>query len=252
VARLWHRAVAERDAVSTALLGVAGDSADERALAEQVCRACVVGLDIDGASMSVLTASVARVTLWSSDATASLLEELQFSLGEGPCMQAATTGRAVMVADVNDSPEAAGWPAFTAAVLERSAARALFVVPLQWGVINLGVLDLYRVAPGGLSQDQCRDVIAAANLAALMMLELRTDPDDALGLHDSDAPWLDPELGSHTAIHQATGMVIAQLNIHATDALARLRAHAFSHHRLLLEVAADVVARRLIFTDEMR
>jgi GAF domain-containing protein len=235
-----------------ALVGIAGYCADKRALAEQVCRACVEGLDIDGASMSILTASVARETLWVSDATASLLEELQFSFGEGPCMQAATTGRAVMVADLNDSLDAASWPAFAAAVLEQSNVRALFVVPLHWGVINLGVLDLYRVAPGGLSQDQCRDLIAATNLAALMMLELRTDPDDSLGLHDSDAPWLDPTLSSHTEIHQATGMVIAQLNIRATDALARLRGHAFSHQRLLLDVAADVVARRLIFTEEKR
>jgi GAF domain-containing protein len=190
--------------------------------------------------------------MFASDATASLLEDLQFSLGEGPCMQAATTGRAVMVSDLSDSVEATSWPAFAAAVVEHTGVRALFVVPLHWGVINLGVLDLYQATPGALSQPQCRDVIAAANLAALMMLELRTDPNDPAGLRDSDAPWLDPTLGTHTQIHQATGMVLAQLDIDATDALARLRAHAFSHQRLLLDVAADVVARRLIFTDEMR
>ena len=244
--------MAERGVVSAALLGMAGDSGDERVLAAQFCGACIAGLDIDGASISMLTASVARETLFASDATARLLEDLQFSLGEGPCMQAATTGRAVMVSDLSDSVEATSWPAFAAAVVEHTVVRALFVVPLHWGVINLGVLDLYRATPGGLSQPQCRDLIAAANLAALMMLELRTDPDDPAGLHDSDAPWLDHTLGSHTEIHQATGMVLAQLDIDATDALARLRAHAFSHQRLLLEVAADVVARRLIFTDEMR
>jgi hypothetical protein len=244
--------VVERGVVSTALLSIAGYCADERALAEQVCLACVQGLDIDGASMSLLTASVARETLWASDATADQLEELQFSFGEGPCMRAATSGRAVMVSDLNDSAEAASWPAFAAAVLEQSTARALFAVPLQWGVINLGVLDLYRIAPGGLGQEQCRDLIAATNLASLMMLEMRTDPDDSLGLHDSDAPWLDPKLSSHSEIHQATGMVIAQLNVRATDALARLRGHAYSHQRLLLDVAIDVVARRLIFTDEKR
>jgi hypothetical protein len=243
--------MAERGEVSTALLGAAGDSGDERELAQRICRACIDGLDIDGASMSLLTTSVARETLWASDATANLLEELQFSLGEGPCMQAATTGRAVMVADLQHSGEAERWPAFAAAVAERTAVRALFVMPLQWGVINLGVLDLYRVSPGGLNQAQCRDLIAAANLAAVMMLDLRTDPDNLAGLDDSDVPWLDPALGSHTGIHQATGMVLAQLGIDATAALARLRAHAFSHQRLLLDVAADVVARRLVFTEEM-
>ena len=252
MARGRHRAVGDRGVVSTALLGIAGHGADERSLAGQICRACIEGLDIDGASISLLTASVARETLFTSDATASLLEELQFSLGEGPCMQAAVSGRAVMVSDLCDGVETASWPAFAAAVVEQTGVRALFVVPLQWGVVNLGVLDLYRAEPGGLSQEQSRDLIDAANLAALMMLELRTDPDDPPGPHLSDAPWLDPTLGTHTQIHQATGMVLAQLDIDATDALARLRAHAFSHQRSLHDVADDVIARRLIFTSEMR
>lgn len=245
--------VVEPGAVIKALLTVTRDSADERVLAAQICRACLQGLDIDGASMSLLTASVAaRETLFASDAVATLLEELEFSLGEGPCMQAATTGRAVMIADLDYSGQAQSWPAFAAAVAEHTGVRALFVIPLQWGVINLGVLDLYRLAPGGLSPAQCRDVIGVADLAALMMLEARTDPDNPYGNDDSDAPWLDPTLSSHAQIHQATGVVLSQLGINATDALARLRAHAFAHQRPLLDVAADVVTRRLIFTEEMR
>ena len=245
--------VGERGPVSAAVLGIDRDHrGGERILAEQVCRACVQGLDVDGASMSLLTAQVARETLWASDPTAQLLEELQFSLGEGPCMQAASTGRAVLIPDLHHSSEVARWPMFAAAVAERTTVGALFVVPLQWGVINLGVLDLYRQESGGLSPPQWRDVLYAAHLAAVMLLEPRTDPDNPDGAVDSDAPWLDPGLGSNAAIHQATGMVLAQLDIDATHALARLRAHAFTHQQLLLEVAADVVSRRLVFTEEMR
>jgi hypothetical protein len=36
----------------------------------------------------------------------------------------------------------------------------------------------------------------------------------------------------------------------ATDAFARLRAYAFLEHRLLGDVARDVVARRLRFTQD--
>ena len=43
-------------------------------------------------------------------------------------------------------------------------------------------------------------------------------------------------------------MVIAQLGVEADDALALLRAHAFANASSLLEVAADVVERRLNFT----
>ena len=46
-------------------------------------------------------------------------------------------------------------------------------------------------------------------------------------------------------------MVSVQLGISAAEALARMRAHAFVHHRLLIDVARDVVARRLVFTEDM-
>ena len=76
---------------------------DDRALAEQICRACVDGLGIDGAAISLLTAGELRETLWASDATADLMEDLQFSLGEGPCVEAATSGRPVLAPDISDT-----------------------------------------------------------------------------------------------------------------------------------------------------
>jgi hypothetical protein len=250
----------ESDAVVRALLAIVSDGSDDRVLAQRICRACIEGLDVDGAVISVLTASVSRETLWASDATAQRLEDLQFSLGEGACMQAARTGVPVLVPDLRDSTEVARWPIFAAAVAEQTTVRALFALPLQWGVINLGVLDLYRTTPGGLSQAQWRDALSAADIAALMMLTLRTDPDNPGNLDGvpgadgtvAAAGWLDHSLGSHTEIHQATGMVLAQLGITAAEALARLRGHAFVEKRLLLDVARDVVDRRLVFTEDMR
>jgi hypothetical protein len=70
---------------------------DDDALARLICQACMAGLDVDGAVLSVLTATVSRVTLWATDATAELIEELQFTLNEGACMEAAATGRPVLV-----------------------------------------------------------------------------------------------------------------------------------------------------------
>jgi GAF domain-containing protein len=236
--------VAERGAVTRALLEIARDVGDDRALAERVCRACVVGLDVDGAAISLLTASSGRETLCATDATAELLEDLQFSLGEGACMEAALTGRPVLVPDLHHSTEVGHWPVFAAAVLEQSDVGALFAVPLQWGTINLGVLDLYRTAPGSLSGAQLRDAISAVDMAALMFLGMRTDP--------GDGAWLDHSLHGRAEIHQATGMVLVQLGVSATDALARMRAYAFVEQRLLGDVAHDVVSRRLLFTPDTR
>ena len=52
-------------------------------------------------------------------------------------------------------------------------------------------------------------------------------------------------------VHQATGMVSVQLGVSAAEALARMRAYAFVHNRLLIDVARDVVARRLRFSENM-
>ena len=234
--------MAERGAVTRALLEIARDVADDRALAEQVCQAYVVGLDVDGAAISLLTASTAHQTLCATDATAELLEDLQFSLGEGACVEAAVTGRPVLVADLHHSTEVSRWPIFAAAVVEQSDVAALFAVPFQWETINLGVLDLYRTAPGSLSDTQLRDVMRAADMAALMFLGVRTDP--------GEGAWLDQSLHGRAEIHQATGMVVVQLGVSATDALARLRAYAFVEQRLLSDVARDVVSRRLSFAPD--
>lgn len=250
--------MAEPGVVTRALLGIVGGGIDDRELARRICQACVDGLDIDGAAISLLTATVSRETLWATDATAELLEDLQFTLNEGACMQAAATGNPVLVPDLHHSAETARWPMFAAAVAEQTLVGALFALPLQWGTVNLGVLDLYRATRGSLSDVQWRDALAAADTAALILLGRRTDPaqpDD--GSRDATAHvadgggWLDHGLGHRAEIHQATGMVLAQLEISATDALARLRAHAFAHQRLLIDVARDVVTRRLVFTDDM-
>lgn len=234
--------VSETGGVTQALLTMGHDVRDDRMLAAQICLACIDGLDIDGAAISLHTASTLRETLYASDHISDLLEELQFTLGEGACMDAARTGHPVLVPDMGDIAESVRWPIYAAAVVEEAGVAAVFALPLQWATINLGVLDLHRKAPGSLSAAQLRDAVSAADIAALMLLGLRTDPGE-------ERIW-DRSWGNRVEIHQATGMVVAQLDVSATDAFARLRAYAFAEHRLLGDVARDVVTRRLRLTRE--
>ena len=236
--------MAELGVVTRALLGIARRLRDDRVLAERICLAAVEGLEVDGAAISLLTASTLRETLYATDATAELLEDLQFSLGEGACVDAATSGAPVLIADLNDPAQTSRWPMYAAAVVDQARVSAVFAFPLQWGPINLGVLDLYRRDPGPLSSAQVRDAISASDAAALMLLALRTDPDP-----EGDEVW-DRSWSKRAEIHQATGMVIAQLGINPTDAFARLRAHAFTEGVSLGKVARDVVARRLHFNKD--
>lgn len=229
--------------VTRALLETIGEVADDSQLAQRICTLCVTGLDVDGAAISLLIEGAEMATLWATDTTAELLEDLQFALNEGPSIQAAAIGSPVLVSDLDEPGEASSWPMFADAVAERTSVRALFALPLQWGAIKLGVLDLHRVEPGGLSEVQRRDVLAAADTASVLMLGLRTGP--------GDDRWLDPAMSHRAEIHQATGMVLAQLGVSATEALTRMRAHAFAEQRLLSEVARDVVSRQLRFSPEM-
>jgi nucleoside-diphosphate-sugar epimerase len=244
----------EPGVLNRALMAIGRDVPDDRAMAEKICQACVHNLDVDGASILVLTTSEAQQMLWASDPTARLLEELQFSLGEGACMDASTTGTPVFVPDLHHSTRTARWPIFAAAVAERTNVTALFALPLQWGAARLGVLVLYRVAPGELSEPQRRDALAAANTAALMLLTLDTEPGRAA------TRWLDHAIltHTHTQIHQATGMVLAQLGIGAPEAVASPMAEpenpdevivpAREGTRRVLWAARDGGARRVVLT----
>ena len=252
--------VAEPGAATRALLAIHRDGLNGSSdLGQAICRACVAGLGVDGAVLSLLTATTSRVTLWATDDIAALIEELQFDLNEGACMEAAETGRPVLVGDLRRSTEAGRWPMFAAAVVEQTPVRALFAFPLQSGTVNLGVLDLYRVRAGNLSSGQYDDALGAVGVAASMIGGSDVDsplrdrpgghPDGSAGTGGS---WLDDSLSHRAEVHQATGMALVQLGISAPEALAWLRAHAFAHQRQLIDVAKDVVARRLRFTEEMR
>jgi GAF domain len=236
--------VVERGAVTRALLAIARDVGDEAVLASEICAAFVGGLDVDGAAISVLTMTEVRQTLAATDATAELLEDLQFSLNEGVCVEAATSRVPVLVPDLDDIVQTAQWPLFAAAVRERTRVRAMFALPLRWGAVALGVLDLYRDKTGSLPTHQLWDLVDAADTAALMLLGQRTDPAGREG-------WLDVAVGRRAEIHQATGMVLIQLDVDAAEALARLRGYAFARGLLLVDVARAVVNRRLVFTPEM-
>ena len=198
---------------------------------------------VDGAAVTVMLSATPRETVYASDPTAVELEELTLTLGEGPGVDAVTDGPA-LAADLTSAQCAARWPAFAPAAVD-AGAMAVFALPLQVGGIRLGVMDLYRARPGPLRHDQLADALLLADIACALLL----DP-----VLDEHPHWhgREPELAGpqHPEVHQATGMMIVQLEVSAALALVRLRAYAYSHERRLREVAADVVARRLRFTPD--
>lgn len=203
----------------------------------RVIRACVDVLPVDGASVSVMSGPRERETLYASDEIAAKIEDVQFSLGEGPCFEAFATRRPVLVPDLQQASVVA-WPMFAAAIASIPIG-AVFAFPLQAGAIGIGAVDLYRRRPAWLSNDELALALEVVDLVATVLLGLRLgDPTDPESLRGVLSP-------GREQVHQATGMLIAAFSISAEEALARLRGYSFVKDRPLDAVAKDLVTRRL-------
>lgn len=207
----------------------------------RLCQVCAEKLPISGAGLAFMTSAGHVGTITATDGAAAELEDLQQVLGEGPCVDAFRDGRPVLQPDLA-ATGMSRWPGFTDGALEAGIA-AVFAFPLQVGAIRLGVLDLYRDSPGSLDLPQLAEALAFTEAATAILLHLQGKAPPGQLLH----PRLAEVVESRREIHQATGMITVQAAVGVAEALLLLQAHAFGSERPLLEVAKDVVARRLRF-----
>jgi GAF domain-containing protein len=224
---------------------LAETASEHSSACQRICELCVRTLDVTGGGISVVTATGNRGVVCATDDISARIEDLQFTLGEGPCVDAVASGGPVLISDLTESADIAveRWPAF----LEGAGAagvRAVFALPMRIGAISVGVMDLYRETPGDLSADDLSAALHAADAAALALIHLDTELDDTF----SD------DLGARSTyqlqVHQATGMVQMQAEVRTEEAFLLLRARAFSTGRPLVDIATDVVERRLRFLKE--
>jgi hypothetical protein len=190
-----------------------------------------------------MTSGTGLELMFATDSHSEELEELQFTLGQGPAVDGADGAGPVLVADLSAAEAWRRWPLFAPAAADRGIG-AMFAFPIAAGAARFGVLDLYRRSAGPLSSAELADALAFSD--AILDLALY----DRGGLQ-AGVKMLDGDLAERRAeVHQAAGMASVQLGVTVIDALARLRAYAFVHDRGLAEVAADVVARRLRFSPD--
>ena len=209
--------------------------------ANALCVACVDLLGVDGAAISMVHEGSSQGTFGASSASSRRLDEYQFTFGEGPCLDAAAGREAVLVPDL-DSPHEMRWPAFAGAVLG-DGIRAVFAMPILVTSAAVGALDLFRAGPGPLSADRLAGGMLAAELASVPLLDLFSSAEDA-GAEDD--PWAQLADLDRVEVYQATGMLIAELDVDATEALVRLRAHAIATNQTASEVAVAIIERRLM------
>ena len=207
------------------------------ALLTRLCSAAVRDLPVTWCGVSLMTESDPLGMGAASDATCEALEELQFTVGEGPSIDAFWSRRPVFADDLSEGASLR-WPIYAPCALD-FGARAVFALPLQVGAARLGVLDLYADRPGGLPDHALTQAMAFAHAATEAVL----DGQSLAG--DSGADSLDKTMGHGWEVYQAQGMVMAQGADDIVDAMVRLRTHAHTSHCGLDDVAGDIVSGRL-------
>jgi hypothetical protein len=201
-------------------------------------------ISVSGTGVMLMSNDSPQGSLCASGSVSALIEELQFTLGEGPCVDAHRQDRVVL------EPDLAGngldrWLAFSPGAVD-AGVRAVFAFPLRVGAVRLGALDLYRDGPGRLSDEQHADAEVMADVVASWVLDVQADaPTGALAAELVSGAEL------YGIVHNAAGMASVQLGVSVSEALIRMRAYCFVNGRPLRDVAQDMVERKLRLQEEM-
>ena len=213
---------------------------------EAACEASVALAGVSGAQLTLMNGTGQGESRYSTNDTGTQLENLRFTLGEGPCDDAIRAGLPVLVGDLDSWENHQQWPLFVPSA-GATGARAIFAFPLRSGAIRIGALVLHRTSPGRLSPEQISNALVLADIIMSLLL------DELTRAHlDSGVAPLNGMPLSRAEVHQATGMLSVQMEVSMDEALVRLRAHAFAHDQPVVEVARDIVARRLRLSPDGR
>lgn len=198
-------------------------------------------LPVDGVGISTLGVPFGSETVCATDPLAARLDEVQMDLGEGPCWLAKRSRRPVLMSDIRNRSTQV-WPIFAEAIRDEDVG-GMYAFPLIIGTLSIGAVDLFSARPGGLTDEQVAQANQLSAIAARQVLRRSLSTREPRGDDDSRVPGLAEH--SRRVIHQATGMVLVQLDVSADDALLIIRGHAFAHARSVRDIATDIVERRL-------
>jgi hypothetical protein len=220
----------------------------------EICDTAMLQARADGAALAVLSRSAqSRELVYATDSLAQRIDELQYTVGEGPCFDAYLDDSPQFYPELTSTDQTSRWPTF-AAEATQLGAQALFAFPIPAGQQPMGVLELYRRSAGSLDAAECA---AVEECAATIAHRLVTNWEHYVDRFGDVEQALDAAATSdvalsqaahpftRTQIHIAGGMVAVQLGIDADEGVDRLRAYSYACGRRISCVAADIIARRL-------
>lgn len=176
------------------------------------------------------------MTVASSDDRAPMLDEEQYVVGEGPCLEALRTGQPVLVADQATDQR---WAEYARRARARGV-RSSLSLPLFVDGRSLGALNLYsdeRVDAFGDTGTRQRALDFADRASVALTLTIRRHE------QDRTARQLEEALASRTLINQAIGVLMAEQHCDAHVAFDLLRRQSQACNRKIREIAADLITR---------
>jgi hypothetical protein len=211
---------------------------DAPSVIARICVAAVGLLGLNGCGICLMVDGRLEGSAGVSDPAIAAIQELQLELGEGPSTDAWERDEPVGEADLAN-PAVQRWPVFSQSAVD-AGVRAVFAFPLHQGAIRIGVLVLYRGRAGMLSGEEWARGVVLADVASQIVLALQAGAPEGQ-VHEL----LAGEPAHWAEVHQATGMISAQLDVGVDEAFVRLLARVFAAQQPLCDVARNVVARRL-------
>jgi hypothetical protein len=194
--------------------------------------ACARVLYVDGASLSLFSETV-RMPMGASSQDADAAERLQFTLGDGPCLEVYRTREPE---SFSRAQLEARWPVYASELAGSTPFRSCASLPLDLGDGVLAALDIFLKsddAPpdammGDATElcDEIRDALLITTVGAP---------------HDAGPDWLHNESMTSRA---NLWIAIALLGVHSTlgsaDMIATLRAYALGRERTVDDVTAAI------------
>jgi hypothetical protein len=210
-----------------------------------MCTTATRLVGVDGAAVATLMSTTSRELVYATDAVAERIDEMQFAVGEGPCLDAYATQTPQLCPRLDDSGPRNRWLAFSAGVMDLGV-QAVFAFPVPGSSTTLGVLELYRRAPGALGGAQLQHAANCAEAIGYMVLSSLSpgaSPSEA-ALRAETALSQPGNPFNRSEVYLASGIIAQKLNVHPDEALVRLRARAYAQGITVKRAAADIVAGR--------
>ena len=196
-------------------------------------------LRADGVAITLGYLSDSRITLCATSEVAAALESLQEVLGQGPGFEAARND-VVVVADLDGDADER-WPMLAQTLESRYGSLRVYAVPVHANGRLGGVATLHTGWQQSLAEPADHMAFLVNAVGAALVTDAATHPEGHLQSGDG---W-----SSRSLVHQATGMVMAQVRVTPEDALALLRGHAYALATDINDVAQRVVGRSVNFSD---